>query len=111
MGYIWDIFGISLEYLGNIWGISLGYLWVIFGISLGYLLSERTSGVPPVIFVMSRGARMETGNSTEANPLGQTSAETLGQHFLSILWFRPQAHALTGRWDNISDSSLAIGAL
>ena len=47
---LWDIFGISLGYLWDIFGISLGHLWDIFGISLGYLLSERTSGVSPVIF-------------------------------------------------------------
>ena len=51
LGYIWDIFGKSLGYLWDIIEISLGYLWDIFGISLGYLLSERTLGVPPVIFL------------------------------------------------------------
>ena len=55
--YFWDIFEISFGYLWDIFGISLGYLWDIFGISLRYLwdifeisLSERTSGVSPVIF-------------------------------------------------------------
>ena len=48
LGYLWDIFGIALRYLWDIFEISLGYLWDIFGISL----SERTSGVPPVIFII-----------------------------------------------------------
>ena len=55
--YLGDMLGISLGYLGDILGISRGYLGDIFGISWGYLgdilgisLSERTSGVPPVIF-------------------------------------------------------------
>ena len=48
LGYLWDIFGISLGYLGDILGIFWGYLGDILGISL----SERTSGVPPVIFGM-----------------------------------------------------------
>ena len=46
------------RYLGDIMGIYFGYLWDIFWISLGYVgdmlgisLSERTSGVPPVIFI------------------------------------------------------------
>ena len=47
MGYLWDIFGIFWGYLGDILGISWGYLGDILGISL----SERTSGVPPVIFL------------------------------------------------------------
>ena len=48
--YLGDIFGISWGYLGDILGISWGYLGNILGISWGYLLSERTSGVTPVIF-------------------------------------------------------------
>ena len=55
LGYLWDIFGISLGYPWDIFGISLGHLWDIFRISLGYLLSERTSGVSPVIFVVVVG--------------------------------------------------------
>ena len=43
MGYLWDIFGISLRYLWDIFEISLGYLSDIFGISLGYLCRS----VPP----------------------------------------------------------------
>ena len=56
LGYLWNILGISWGYLGDIFEISgdiLGISWGYFGISLGYLLnilSERTSGVPPVIF-------------------------------------------------------------
>ena len=91
MGYLGDIFQISLGYLGETFGISLGYLGDISGISsrssmssmvhwsigpvvhwsigplvpwsfgplvecqmskfnMVKLLSERTSGVPPVIF-------------------------------------------------------------
>ena len=54
-GYFGDILGISFGYLGDILGISRGYFGDILGISLGYLrniLSERTSGVPPVIFLL-----------------------------------------------------------
>ena len=40
MRYLWHIFGISWGYLGDILGISL---------------SERTSGVPPVIFGIATG--------------------------------------------------------
>ena len=60
LGYFWDIFGIFLGYFGEIFKISLGslrYIWDILGILWGHLgdilrisLSERTSGVPPVIF-------------------------------------------------------------
>ena len=42
LGHFWDILGIFWD----IFEISLVYLWDIFRISL----SERTSGVPPVIF-------------------------------------------------------------
>ena len=45
-GYFGDILGIFWGYFGDILRIFWGYLWDIFKISL----SERTSGVPPVIF-------------------------------------------------------------
>ena len=66
LGYLWDIFGISLGYIWDIFGISLGHLWDIFGISLGYLLSERTSGVSPVIFAdEGKGGRGGKGGVAE----------------------------------------------
>ena len=80
LGYLGDILGISWGYLGDILGISSGYLDDILGTigpfvhwSIGpldywsisplvecqmlnvtkvKLLSERTSGVPPVIFTI-----------------------------------------------------------
>ena len=49
MGYLWAIFKISLGSLRYIWDI-LGILWGYLGDILRISLSERTSGVPPVIF-------------------------------------------------------------
>ena len=33
MGYLWDIYGISM---GCLWDID-GYIWDIYGMSMGYL--------------------------------------------------------------------------
>ena len=71
VGYIWDIFGISLGYLGDIFKVIKVINWAIGPLvhwssspvvhcSIGpmsnvnkvKLLSERTSGVPLVIFPM-----------------------------------------------------------
>ena len=70
-GYIGDILGISCGYIGDILGISLAHLslgplvhWSIgplvecrmLNVIKVTLLSERTSGVPPVIFVFGAAA-------------------------------------------------------
>ena len=46
-GYFRDILGILWRYFGDVFGIFLEY----FGDILGTSMSERTYGVPPVIFV------------------------------------------------------------
>merc|ERR1719239_1825846 len=92
LGHLWDIIGISLGYLWDIFGISLVYIWDIFGMSSGYLwdifLSERTSGVPPVIFYLEVGlsqwAQVEysckaIGWSLNVTKLLQSQKETIGQ--------------------------------
>ena len=64
LGLSWDylgtifgtILGLSWDYLGTILGLSWDYLGTIMGLSLSLslsirlILTERTSGVPPVIF-------------------------------------------------------------
>ena len=63
-GYLGDTFGISLRYLWDIFRFFWGYLgdyWSIcplvecqmLNVNKVQLLSERTSGVPPVIFLSS----------------------------------------------------------